>query len=253
MTGYPLGHSYSKAFFTEKFREEGLRAEYLNFPLEALDREAIVKLIEETPELRGLNVTAPHKRRAYALADRRTPEAEACGAANTLRFRRGESDNARDLIIEAHNTDIEGFREAIRPYLGVAGQRKALICGTGGAAEAVRVALEKEGIKCIFVSRHPERHSNAIGYDSVKNCIGPKDVIVNATPLGTYPDTNSCPPLPYEALGSGNLCADLVYNPAETLFMKRCASQGATTFNGRAMLEKQALASYKFWNQSSKV
>lgn len=248
LTGFPLGHSFSKAFFTDKFREEGLRAEYLNFPLEHLSRAAITAILKEHPALKGLNVTAPHKRTAFELADTHTPEALAAGAANTLRFR-WTADSPESLLIEAHNTDIEGFREAIRPYLRP-DISKALICGTGGAADAVRIALSQLGIEARFVSRTPEAHPNAIAYAGInRQTLKEYPLIVNATPLGTFPRTDACVDLPYSLLGPENICADLVYNPAETLFMSNSRSYGARVLNGYEMLRLQALASYKFWNE----
>ena len=248
LTGYPLGHSFSKAFFTEKFREEGLEAEYRNFPLPTLTRESIEKLASENPNLLGLNVTAPHKRAAYTLADTHTPEAEAAEAANTLRISR--VDEGDGLKIEAHNTDIEGFREALRPHLDkTAGSRSAFICGSGGAAQAVLLALEQLGIKGTIVSRSPQERKSSISYDELSNRLGSRDIIVNATPSGTWPDTDSYLPLPYAKLGPDNIFADLVYNPAETTMMRMASEAGARTFNGLRMLELQALASYKFWNK----
>ncbi len=248
LTGYPLGHSYSKTFFTEKFRAEGLEAEYRNYPLKELTRDSVVRLAQENPNLRGLNVTSPHKQAAYALADVRTEEAEAAGAANTLRITHIESGDG--VLIEAHNTDIEGFRESLRPYIsGGASQRQAFICGSGGAAQAVRIALEQLGIKSTFVSRNPEMQKGAIGYDEVSDRLEPFDIIVNATPLGTAPRTDEFLPLPYDKLGQGNIFADLVYNPAETTMMQLSSRSGARTLNGLQMLELQAIASYKFWNK----
>ncbi|MDE6310622.1 MAG: shikimate dehydrogenase [Muribaculaceae bacterium] len=248
LTGYPLGHSFSKTFFTDKFRAEGLGAEYRNFPLQELNRESIVRLATEHPELRGLNVTAPHKRAAYALADYRTAEAEAAQAANTLLIRRSAAGDG--LLIEAHNTDIEGFREALRPYLDKSeGERRAFVCGSGGAGEAVRIALRQLGIESRTVSRNPDKTERAISYADLCSLLGPRDIIVNATPIGTWPATEGYLPLPYEQLGPDNIFADLVYNPAETTMMRMASEAGATAFNGRRMLELQALASYKFWNQ----
>lgn len=246
LTGFPLGHSFSKAFFTDKFREEGLDAEYLNFPLETCSREAVAALIETHPRLRGLNVTSPHKRAAFALADTRTPEAEAVGAANTLRFsRRPEGDG---LFIEAHNTDVEGFREAVRGHIPP-GVRAALVCGTGGAADAVAVALRSLGITSLFVSRNPAARPGAIAYREVDAALlASHPLVVNATPLGAFPAVDTCVSLPFEFMSDRNLCVDLVYNPSETLFMKRARRAGASALNGAEMLRLQAIASYDFWN-----
>lgn len=248
LTGFPLGHSFSKAFFTDKFREEGLDAEYINFPLQSCSRGDIVALVKSCPGLRGINVTSPHKRAAFDLADTRTPEAMAVEAANTLRFSSREGGDG--LLVEAHNTDVEGFREAIREYLTPA-TRGAIVCGTGGAADAVAVALRSLGIESLFVSRNPSLRRGAIAYADVDaSLLASHPLVVNATPLGTFPRTSECVPLPFELMTDRNICADLVYNPPETLFMKRARRAGATALNGAAMLRLQALASYDFWNNN---
>lgn len=248
LIGFPLGHSYSKAFFTEKFRKEGLFAEYLNFPLEFFSRRILTELLDASPCLRGLNVTSPHKREAFSLADLRTPEAEDAGAANTLRFRRNV-DSHDGWIVQAHNTDVEGFREAVRPLLrpDVHG---ALVCGTGGAADAVAVALAGLGVRATFVSRNPEAHPGAMAYGDVSALmLAENPLVVNATPVGTFPDTDACVSLPYNLMTDRNICVDLVYNPGETMFMRKSAGYGAAVMNGLAMLRFQALASYEFWNE----
>lgn len=246
LVGFPLGHSFSKAFFTDKFREEGLDAVYLNFESPVFTRAVLIQLLSDHPCLRGLNVTAPHKFAAYSLADSRTPEAEAAKAANTLRFRPTGSGDC--WIVEAHNTDVEGFRESLRPMLRNE-IRRALVCGTGGAAGAVRVGLRMLGVDSIMLSRNPEGKPDAIAYTAVDDAlIRDYPLIVNATPLGTFPDVDSCPPIPYELIGPDNICFDLVYNPPQSKFLRLAAGRGARTENGLRMLHLQALASWRFWN-----
>lgn len=242
LTGFPLAHSFSRDFFTRKFREEGSDEVYLNFETPELSLEFLDRLRREYPELRGLNVTSPHKRQAFELASKHTPEATSIRAANTLRL---EADGSWT----AHNTDIEGFRSAIAPMLAPH-HRGALVCGTGGAAEAVRAALSGLGLDCIFLSRHGSRQGLTKPYDMAAELMESHPVIVNATPLGTFPHTEEAPPLPYSLMGPRQLCFDLVYNPPVTAFMRQALSAGAAAACGIHMLRAQALASYKFWNKS---
>lgn len=243
--GFPLGHSYSPAYFNEKFRREGIDARYLTFELE--DLATLPALIARTPELCGLNVTIPHKQRILSYLDTLSPEARAVGAVNCIRIRR----DGGIPHLSGHNTDLIGFRNALTaflPTLSTSGTpHRALILGNGGAACAVRHALDTLRIAHLTVTRHP-RHSGEIPYAEVTRHLADHLLVINATPLGTYPAITTCPDLPYDRLTPAHHLFDLVYNPAVTEFMKRGAAHGARTCNGLAMLTGQAEAAWDIWN-----
>jgi len=239
LIGYPLSHSFSKRYFTRKFEEMELSQThaYDLFPLEHI--EELPQLQEWYPNLVGLNVTIPYKQAVQPYLTQLDPDAEAVGAVNTIRLRGQEW--------KGFNTDIIGFDESVKSIL--AGRPKptlALVLGTGGAAKAVVHVLRKRGIKVQFVSRTagPER----ITYDELSPAwLEECSLIVNTTPLGMSPKVDSCPDLPYHALSSDHALLDLVYNPAETEFMKRGKAQGARVMNGLQMLEGQAEAAWEIW------
>ena len=239
LIGYPLGHSYSRAFFTEKFEREHIAAQYLNFPIP--QAEELIRVIEEHPTLRGLNVTLPHKQAVIPLLHELSPEAARIGAVNVIRVRHEEG----GLRLKGFNSDVIGFRESLRPLLQPH-HRQALVLGTGGASRAVCHGLEQLGLEWTYVSRTP-RPGMLTYADLSPETLQRYSVIVNCSPVGMYPQVDSCPALPYEALSDRHLLFDLVYNPEETLFLKRGAAQGAATKNGLEMLRLQALASWDFW------
>lgn len=251
LIGYPLGHSFSRKFFTEKFEKEGIDAQYLNFEIPSI--EEFPEIIKNNPELRGLNVTIPYKQQVMQYLDEISEEAKAIGAVNVVRIERpspikGEmSEGLRGSLI-GYNSDVIGFVESIRPLLK-AHHKKALILGTGGASKAIRYGLEEKlGMETLFVSR--KAHEGMITYEKVTaEVMREYEVIVNCSPVGMYPHVDECPALPYEAMNENNLLYDLVYNPLETLFMKKGAEQGATVKNGLEMLHLQAIASWKFWEK----
>ncbi len=239
--GYPLGHSYSRGFFTEKFQKEGIDAEYLNFPIP--DATMLEGVLAENLELRGLNVTLPHKQAVIPLLDELSDEARRIGAVNVIRVR-------HDIIgkpcLKGFNSDIIGFVNSIRPLLRPQ-HRKALILGTGGASKAIRVGLENLGLEWKYVSRTPREGQYVYG-DLTAEILQEYTVVVNCSPVGMYPNVDACPAIPYEALTPEHLLFDVVYNPEETLFMRRGAERGATVKNGLEMLYLQAVASWEFWN-----
>ena len=273
LIGYPLGHSFSRKFFTEKFEKEGIDAQYLNFEIPSI--EEFPEIIKNNPELRGLNVTIPYKQQVMQYLDEISEEAKAIGAVNVVRIERPSpqpspimgretmrnagnkpdglpikgdmSEGLRGSLI-GYNSDVIGFVESIRPLLK-AHHKKALILGTGGASKAIRYGLEKKlGMKTLFVSRNARE--GMITYEEVTaEVLKEYEVIVNCSPVGMYPHVDECPALPYEAMNENNLLYDLVYNPLETLFMKKGAEQGATVKNGLEMLHLQAIASWKFWEK----
>lgn len=237
LIGYPLGHSFSRKFFTEKFEKEGIDAQYLNFEIPSI--EEFPEIIKNHPELGGLNVTIPYKQQVMQYLDDISEEAKAIGAVNVVKV--GEK-------LKGYNSDVIGFVESIKPLLK-AHHKKALILGTGGASKAIRYGLEKKlGMETLFVSR--SAREGMITYEDVNaEVLKEYEVIVNCSPVGMFPHVDECPTLPYEAMNENNLLYDLVYNPLETLFMKKGAAQGATVKNGLEMLHLQAIASWKFWEK----
>jgi len=236
LIGYPLGHSFSRKFFTEKFEKEGIDAQYLNFEIPSI--EEFPEIIKNNPELRGLNVTIPYKQQVMQYLHNISEEASAIGAVNVVRVRDGH--------LTGFNSDVIGFVNSIRPLLKPH-HKKALILGTGGASKAIHYGLEKKlGMETLFVSR--TAREGMITYDDITpETLQAYHVIVNCSPVGMYPHVDECPALPYEAMNKNNLLYDLVYNPLKTLFMKKGAEQGATVKNGLEMLHLQAIASWKFW------
>ena len=246
LIGYPLGHSFSRKFFTEKFAKEGIDAQYLNFEIPSI--EEFPEIIKNNPTLRGLNVTIPYKQQVMQYLDDISEEAKAIGAVNVIAPRPPKGEGCRDVRLVGYNSDVIGFVESIKPLLK-AHHKKALILGTGGASKAIRYGLEKKlGMKTLFVSRSARK--GMITYEEVTaEVLKEYEVIVNCSPVGMYPHVDECPTLPYEAMNENNLLYDLVYNPLETLFMKKGTTQGATVKNGLEMLHLQAIASWKFWEK----
>ena len=235
--GFPLGHSFSKGFFTEKFAREGIDAQYLNF--EIPDATMLKDILRENPELRGLNVTLPHKQAVIPLLDELSDEAREIGAVNVIRVREGK--------LKGFNSDIIGFTESIKPLLQPH-HTKALILGTGGASRAIRVGLSRLGIEWTYVTRSPREGMFAYS-DLTPEVIKEYSVIVNCSPVGMFPKVDQAPAIPYELLTQKHLLFDLVYNPEDTLFMKKGREQGAIVKNGLEMLHLQAIASWEFWNE----
>lgn len=240
LLGYPLGHSFSRNFFNNKFEAENIDAEYMNF--EIPDINMLNEVISEHYNLKGLNVTIPYKEQVIPFLDEIDNDAANIGAVNVVKIIR-ENDK---LKLKGYNSDIIGFFDSISPLLKPH-MKKALILGTGGAAKAVYYGLKKLGIEAQFVSR--KRNDKAISYmDITQKIIDEHHVIVNTTPLGMYPNVDESPDIPYELLTDKHLCYDLLYNPDETLFMKNAKVYGAETKNGLEMLLLQAFASYEIWN-----
>ena len=244
LIGYPLGHSFSRQFFTEKFAKEGIDAQYLNFEIPSI--EEFPNIIASHPELLGLNVTIPYKQQVMQYLDEISPEAKAIGAVNVVRCQRSTVNCQPKLT--GYNSDVIGFVESIKPLLKPH-HEKALILGTGGASKAIHYGLEEKlGMETLFVSR--TSRENMITYNDItKDLLQDYTVIVNCSPVGMFPKVDECPALPYEAMNENHLLYDLVYNPLETLFMKKGAAQGATVKNGLEMLHLQAIASWEFWTQ----
>jgi len=236
LIGKTLGHSFSKSYFAEKFEKEKIdNTSYDNFPLEAIDA---FKTLVKNHFFSGLNVTIPYKVSIIPFLDELSEEVQAIGAVNTIQF--------KDNKLIGYNTDYIGFHNSLKPFLENT-MDKALILGTGGASKAVVYALEKIGITCLCVSRKPEK--NQLSYEDVNEMVLKHHLlIVNTTPLGTHPNVDQCPGIPYQFITEQHLLMDLVYNPAETLFLRKGKEKGANILNGKSMLVHQAEEAWKIWN-----
>ncbi len=241
LIGYPLKHSFSRAFFTEKFTKEEIDAIYLNFEIENIS--LFTGIIESYPTLKGLNVTLPYKELVIPFLDEIDPPTQAIGAVNVIKVLR---ENGKTKLI-GYNSDIIGFQNSISPLIDKSIHTKALILGTGGASKAVLNGLKAFGIKSVFVSRTP--NSEQFSYSDIdQDIINNYKVIVNTSPLGTFPNVEDAPNIPYHLLSKDHVLYDLVYNPAETKFLQLGKQQGATIKNGAEMLELQARAAWEIWN-----
>ncbi|MDE6574389.1 MAG: shikimate dehydrogenase [Muribaculaceae bacterium] len=246
LIGYPLGHSFSKAFFTELFKADGTGRSYENFEMRKLDAASLYSLVLLAPKLKGFNVTAPYKRSIQEFLDYISPEAAAVGAVNTVKINRDAT--GRVTSLEGYNTDVKGFAESAAPFIAdMPACCGALVLGTGGASLAVKYALESMGHTVLRVSRE-HKGEGIIAYEDINSeLLQNYPFIVNATPAGTFPAEDTCAPFPFELLGHNNRVFDLVYNPAVTLFMKRAMAQGAQARSGEEMLHIQALEALKIW------
>ena len=241
LLGYPLVHSFSQNYFNQKFESENIDAEYINF--EIPDVGMLMEVVAENENLNGLNVTIPYKEQVIPFLDEIDPAASEVGAVNVIKFIRGKD----GLRLKGYNSDIIGFTDSIKSLLKPHHQ-SALVLGTGGAAKAVSYSLRKLGLEVQLVSRR--KSANTLVYEELtKNDLKNHKVIVNTTPLGMYPNVDTCPDIPYRYLTSQHLCYDLIYNPDETLFLKNSRLAGAQEKNGLEMLLLQAFASYSIWNQ----
>lgn len=240
LIGYPLTHSFSIGFFNEKFKSEGIDAIYENFEIPSI--EDFPEVVDTNPNLKGLNVTLPYKERVIAYLDFLSPEARAIGAVNVIKV----SHKGKDTQLKGYNSDVIGFTKSIDPLIKPY-HKKALILGTGGASKAIDYGLKSLGLETVKVSRY--EHADTIQYENITaDIVKEYNVIVNCTPCGMYPNADECPKLPYEAMDSNNLLYDLIYNPDETLFMKKGMEHGAVVKNGLEMLLLQAFVSWEFWN-----
>lgn len=241
LIGFPLGHSFSKSFFSEKFKEEHINAEYLNF--EIANIESLPDVIAAHPGLEGFNVTIPYKSTVMKYLDVVDETARKIGAVNTVKI---STDASGNRTLTGYNTDIIGFTDSLRPYLR-SFHKKSLVLGSGGASKAIVKGLESLGIMPTIVSRSMS-NGDLTYADLTREIIDENLVIVNATPLGMYPDIKSCPDIPYQFITSRHVCFDAVYNPDPTEFMIRCARNGAKTVSGIDMLHLQAITAWKIWN-----
>lgn len=241
LIGYPLRHSFSIDYFNHKFHAEDINAEYVNFEIE--DIGDLMEIIAEEPRLNGLNVTSPYKEQVLPYMNHLDESAEVVGAVNVIKFVRQD----KGLELHGYNSDVMGFLRSVQPLINEE-RKQAMILGTGGAAKAVAHALRQLGVEVSFVSRQKTAHT--IVYEEItKNMVHANKLIINATPLGKFPDVDKCPDFLYKFLTKEHLCYDLVYNPDETLFMKKSLQAGAQVKNGLEMLLLQAFESYSIWTR----
>lgn len=242
LIGYPLGHSFSISYFNQKFADEGINAKYENFEIMSIDQ--LQEILDMNTTLRGLNVTIPYKEKVIEFLDSITPEAQAIGAVNVIRV----IHEGKNIKLKGYNSDVIGFTQSIEPMLDKKWHKKALILGTGGASKAINYGLKSLGLETVFVSRY--QRPGTIQYETITpEVVKEYNVIINCTPVGMYPHSEECPPLPYEAMDYHTILYDLIYNPDETLFMRKGREQGAEVKNGLEMLLLQAFASWEFWHE----
>lgn len=245
LVGYPLDHSFSPKYFTEKFAREGIQGtRYERFPLPEI--AGLPALLDSHPNLKGFNVTIPHKQAIIPYLDGLDETARTVGAVNTVRIREGK--------LEGFNTDVLGFEQSLATFLNGVIPQQTFVLGTGGAARAVAFVLNQRRIPFQFVSRRPA-NSQTIFYSDLPEywqqalASSPQAVhlLINTTPLGTYPETEVCPEVPWNLLGPQDLVYDLIYNPAETLLLRLAQARGAKTKNGLEMLHLQADKAWEIW------
>ena len=236
LIGYNIGYSFSKTFFNFKFEKENRNDSYENFDIPVLSEMS--EILENNPDLKGLNVTIPYKKSIIKLLDEVDKEALQIGAVNTIKIN-------KDGTLKGYNTDHYGFSKALMEFLPIK-EKKALILGTGGASKAVKYVLEIMNFEVTQVSR-TKTEKNITYNDLNRDIIKQNYLIVNCTPLGTFPNIEECPDIPYEYLTEDHLAFDLTYNPRETRFMKLSEDRGARKSNGLKMLEYQAKKAWSIW------
>lgn len=237
LIGKTLGHSFSPQYFTNKFEKENIVATYDAFELASIDQfETLIR----QHDFAGLNVTIPYKTAVIPYLDELDDTAAAIQAVNTIAFENGK--------LKGYNTDIIGFKNSIKPFLEH-GQERALILGTGGASKAVAYVLQQLGITVFYLSRTPQAENEFAYADCNDNMINSCKIIVNTTPLGTFPKVDQKPDIPYTSITENHLCYDLIYNPEQTQFLKLAKAQGATVVNGWSMLKIQAEAAWGIWEK----
>lgn len=237
LLGKTLKHSFSKAYFTDKFQALSITdCRYENFELDSISR--LPQLLRDNPFIAGLNVTIPYKEDVIPFLDEQNEIVEEIQACNCIKITAGR--------LSGFNTDVIGFQQSLRNFLKPQ-HTHALVLGTGGAAKAVNYSLKKSGIEILNVSR--VKNKTAISYDDLDSSIISKHkLIINTTPLGMFPKIDEAPPIPYEYITAGHLFFDLIYNPQKTLFLKKGEERGAQIANGSEMLVLQAEESWRIWN-----
>jgi shikimate dehydrogenase len=239
LLGQNISYSFSKGYFTDKFNNENFEGyTYENFDIQEID--SFTAILKNNADLKGLSVTIPYKQAVLPFIDKLSKKAALIGAVNTIKItKKGK--------LKGYNTDYYGFKKALEPLLQPH-HKKALILGTGGASKGVAFALNELDIAYTFVSR--EAKENAIDYNQINaTTFDNYQIIINATPVGTSPDTKAFPLLPYEYFTDNHIAFDLIYNPAETQFLKKAKEKGAKIKNGYDMLVFQAEKAWKIWNK----
>ena len=242
LIGFPLKHSRSKDYFNSKFTVECIDAEYINFEIASI--EELKSIIKNNPQLKGLNVTIPYKEQVIPYLDKLSDDARQIGAVNVIKIERKD----KSIKLTGYNSDITGFKQSIEPLLQPQ-HKKALILGTGGSAKAVFYGLRQLGLFATYVSRQKQKNQVVTYSDLSPEVMETYTVIVNCTPVGMWPNVDDCPAIPYRFLTGKHLLYDLIYNPEETLFLKKGEEKGAVVKNGLEMLQLQALAGWNFWKE----
>lgn len=239
LIGKDISYSFSRNYFKNKFEVENvIDASYENFDIETID--VFNSKLKQQPDIKGFNVTIPYKESIIPYLDKLNKKAKAIGAVNTIKI-------SKKGKYVGYNTDFYGFKKSLKPHLKPH-HKKALILGTGGASKAIAYVLKNLDIKFVFVSRNPS-NKNEIAYSELTDKIIKKHtIIINCTPVGTHPNINACPEIPYSSIKQKHILYDLIYNPEETKFLSTGKLQGATVINGYRMLELQAEKSWKIWN-----
>lgn len=243
LIGYPLGHSFSKNFYLEKFEKEKItNVHYDLYSFEHIDE--FPNLYSEDESFKGFNVTLPHKQSVLPFLSELSDEAAKIKAVNCITITRKDG----KAILKGHNTDAYGFQKSIEPLLKP-NHKKALVLGNGGAAKAVFFSLDQLGIPYKIVSRN--KNTGDLTYEELSPALlSEYHIVINCSPVGTYPNVDACPDIPYEAITSDHLLYDLIYNPDETTFLKKGKEKGATIKNGYEMLVLQAERNWKIWESN---
>ncbi|GAA4901227.1 shikimate dehydrogenase [Flaviramulus aquimarinus] len=239
LLGKNISYSFSKSYFKKKFEDEGIdNTSYENFDIENID--LFPSIIKNTKGLKGLNVTIPYKEQVIPYLDKINKKAKAIGAVNTIKItKKGK--------LVGYNTDCYGFKNTLKPFIK-SHHKKALILGTGGASKAIAYSLKEMGISYQYVSRKLKKDID-FSYDTLQESdIKAHQIIINSTPLGTFPNVNDCPSIPYHAINKNHILFDLIYNPEKTSFLKQGEQNQATIINGLNMLKLQAEKAWSIWN-----
>ncbi|WP_299112746.1 shikimate dehydrogenase [uncultured Winogradskyella sp.] len=238
LIGKNIDYSFSRGYFSEKFQAENLPYTYVNFDLGHISE--FENIFQSSETIKGLNVTIPYKEAIIPFLDKLNKRAKKIGAVNTIKV------NKKGKLI-GYNTDYYGFKNSLKPHLN-SNHKKALILGTGGASKAIAYALKQLKIEFHFVSRAKKENVTFIYSELTEEIIKEHQILINCSPVGTYPNVNACPDIPYDGISEHHILYDLIYNPEQTKFLKLGDSQNAITINGLKMLELQAEKSWEIWN-----